>query len=87
MHNQIIFEFIKCEFPVKRIKTTRKKWSNAIVVPEGYLRKKRQAYQTKNNLDKARLAADMIQIVVNVFGCNELLAQELTLKYFKLIRF
>lgn len=86
MHKQIIFEFIKSEFPVKRVRTTRKKWANAIVIPEGYLRKEKKSYQTNSKLNNAVIAADIIQILTNVFSCNEQLATDLTLKYFKSIR-
>jgi hypothetical protein len=86
MHKQIIFDFIKSEFPIKRTKTTRKKWSNAIIIPEGYLRKARISYPTKDKLSKARIAADIINIVVNVFGCDENLTKEIALEYLDSLR-
>lgn len=86
MHNHIIFDFIKSEFPVKRTRTTRNKWTNAIVIPEGYLRKDRKHYQTKDKLNKARIAADIIQIVMNVFGCDEKYSYELVIKYLNSVR-
>jgi hypothetical protein len=86
MHNQIISDFIKSEFPIKRTRTTNKKWTKAIVVPEGYLRKDRKSYPTKDKLSKALIAADIVQIVMNVFGCDEKFATQLTLSYFRSIR-
>lgn len=93
MHNQIIFDFIKSEFPIKRTKfpikrtkTTQKKWTNAIIIPEGYLRKERKSYPTKDTLNKARIAADIIQIVMNVFGCHYNMANDLVVRYLKTIR-
>lgn len=86
MNNYIISDFIKSEFPVTRTKTTHKKWTNAIVIPEGYLRKERQSYPTKDRLNKARIAADIIQIVMNIFDCDYNLANKLVVSYLKTIR-
>lgn len=86
MHNQIISDFIKSEFPVKRTKTTRKKWTNAIIIPEGYLRKEKKSYPTKDKLNKALIAADIIQILMNIFGCHYDMASDLVVRYLKTIR-
>jgi hypothetical protein len=86
MNKNIIFDFIKSQFPIKRIKNHRNKWSNAIIIPEGYLRKNRKYYPTKESLNKAMIASDIIQIVVNVFGCDEKYAEELVISYLTNIR-
>tara|TARA_R110000796_G_scaffold11688_1_gene39364 strand:+ start:3463 stop:3726 length:264 start_codon:yes stop_codon:yes gene_type:complete len=86
MYKNIIFDFIKSQFPIKRIKNHRNKWSNAIIIPEGYIRKNRKVYPTKETLNKAMIASDIIQIIVNVFGCDEKYANELVINYLTNIR-
>jgi hypothetical protein len=86
MYKNIIFDFIKSQFPIKRIKNHRNKWSNAIIIPEGYIRKNRKVYPTKETLNKAMITSDIIQIIVNVFGCDEKYANELVINYLTNIR-
>lgn len=86
MNDKIIFQFLKNKFPVKKIKTNRKKWANAIIIPEGYLRKERKSYTTKENINKAQIVADIMQIIINIFDCNQSVANKITFEYLKTIR-
>lgn len=43
MYKKLILNFIKEEFPVKKTKHKGKRWTNAIIIPEGYLRNTKKA--------------------------------------------
>jgi len=86
MHKNIIIDFIKSEFPIKRTRDHRNKWANAIIIPEGYLRKDRKHYPIKQTLNKAMIASDIIQIIINIFACDEKYAKELVINYLTNIR-
>lgn len=80
---KIILEFIKTEFPIRKIRNSKNKWANAIIIPEGYIRKKREPYFTNPSLNTAIITAEIIQIICNVFGCEQKYAQKLTTTYLK----
>lgn len=87
MEKNIIYNFIKSEFPVRKVRNNRNKWSNAIIIPEGYLRKDRKYYPINNKLNKAIITVDITQIVMNIFGCNQEYASKLTIEYLNTITF
>ena len=83
----IIKDFLTTEFPVNKIRNYRKKWVRAIIIPQGYVRSNTENYLLdKSLITKSVMAADIIKILCNVFGCSYNLSKEITLEYFQQIR-
>lgn len=84
---QIILDFITTEFKMKRVRNEKNKWSNAIVIPKGYVRNNKKYYKTNDNLNYAMALADIIATVVNVFGVSTELSKNLAQQHLSKINF
>lgn len=87
----LVNQFIIDEFPVRKVKNHKKKWERAIIIPQGYLRKDTKKYSISkftihDTINASIIAADIIQILSNVFGCDYEYSKTAVLKYFKEIR-
>jgi hypothetical protein len=84
----IIINFIKKEFPIKRIKNNRNKWMRAIVVPQGYIRKERKIYplHSRSHLNQVLISSDIIETVSYVFGFDQNKIKPIVMSYIKSIR-
>jgi hypothetical protein len=91
----IIIKFLKKEFPIKRIKNSRGKWSRAIVIPQGFIRTANTVYfLTKSSKNAVMqhdtypilIASDIIETISYVFGFSKQEVDPLVTKYLKSIR-
>lgn len=84
----IINKFIKTEFPIKKIRNENKKWTRAIIIPEGYIRMKSKTYYLSNRIqfNSAFITDDILEIVSYFFGFGYNETKPLVLKYIKSIR-
>jgi hypothetical protein len=65
--NNFLFEY----FPIKRIKSQNGKWTRVIIIDGGYIRNTKKIYDWNKNLDVNLVAVDLLQIIMDVFACNE----------------
>ena len=71
----VINEFIREEFSIKKVKNSKRKWVRAIIISEGYLRNNIKIYELKNIQNLSPIINDISQILVNVFGCDAIVAK------------
>jgi|DEB0MinimDraft_12_1074336.scaffolds.fasta_scaffold02503_5 6-phosphofructokinase len=79
----MISDFIKSEFPIKRVKNEKNKWSRAIIIPQGYVSKDKKIYKLNKttNINHELIASDIIKTVINFFSYNQRDCKELVIKY------
>jgi len=79
----IIINFLNEGFGVKKVKNNLNKWTRAIIVTDGYIRKYSQIYKWQNGLDVNLVAADLVEIIIKVFGCTYEEATEIVIEFIK----
>ena len=78
---KVINSFLNKEFPISRIKDNRNRWKRAVIIHGGYIRKNTMTYDWKRGFNITLVAADITQIISNVFGCNINEAQTIAVNY------
>jgi len=86
--NNFINNFIKKEFPIKRVRNERNKWTRAIIIPQGYVRQDKTIYpinsRTHSKLED--ITSDIIETVSYMFGFNQKEVSIIVTKYLKSIK-
>jgi hypothetical protein len=84
----IITNFIKQKFPIKRIRNEKNKWERVIITPSGYVRQNREIYPVKRiEFYHETISSDIIKTICYVFGFNQKDVEPLVLDYIKSITF
>jgi len=78
----MMFEFLKKEFPIKRMKNNVGRMARTVIVDEGYIRGNTMHYKWKKGLDLHLVAADFNLILESVFFCTPNEARDVVSEYF-----
>lgn len=86
--NQILLnninEFIKKEFPIKRIKNNKNKWCRVIIIPAGIIHtnKKTYPYNSKERSLNELIFDEISKVVSNIYGLPTNLVKPFVIKHF-----
>lgn len=86
--NNFINSFIKKEFPIRKVRNERNKWTRAIIIPQGYVRQDKTIYPIGNRskLKYEDITSDIIETVSFMFGFNKKDVTPIVTKYLKSIK-
>jgi hypothetical protein len=82
---KMIRSFLTNYFSTKRVKNKKGNWHKVVVIPGGYIRNSSRTYNWNKNIEVHLVIADLIQILNQVFSCNEIEAQEIALEHLKIL--
>ena len=77
----MINNFLIKHFSVKRVKNKLGKWIRVIKVTDGYLRDIEKIYKWGEKMSVILVTADLIEIIINVYGCTDDEANELAVSF------
>jgi hypothetical protein len=72
-----INNYLTDHFSIKRVKNNFGKWKRVIKVDGGLVRKPTKNYQIGNGINIVLVTADLIQVLINMFGCTQKEAEDL----------
>ena len=86
--NNFINNFIKKEFPIRKVRNDRNKWTRAIIIPQGYVRQDKTIYpiNSRTHLKREDITSDIIETVSYMFGFNKKEITTIVNKYIKSIK-
>jgi|TARA_R110000851_G_scaffold196444_2_gene347376 hypothetical protein len=86
--NNFINNFIKKEFPIRKVRNERNKWTRAIIIPQGYVRQDKTIYpiNSHTHLKLEGITSDIIETVSYMFGFNQKDVSIIVTKYIKSIK-
>ena len=83
----IITDFIKQKFPIKRIRGDKAKWIRVIITPSGYVRQHRVTYPINTDqLNHETISSDITKTVCYFFGFNQKYVEPLVHEYVKILK-
>ena len=86
--SNFINNFIKKEFPIRKVRNERNKWTRAIIIPQGYVRQNKTIYpiNSREHLKLENITSDIIETVSYMFGFNQKEVSTIVNEYIKSIK-